>query len=332
MSTAPALAQEESPAANTTSCTADRYLVLTPEVALPEPLSREIRTDLAAELAPRGISVCDQENPNTAPLALVTLRASNNVVAIELDDRTTHKRVARDLRLEPIPESGRALATAIAIDELLRASWAELTLRPPRAPTPETEEPPPRAKPEAEPRPAPRQPPADARLTQALHLSTGFAHGAESWNAFSLSLRADWWPRTWAWFEVGASVLRAFTVEVPVGEVAAQGVGADLTAGACLPRTGRLFGCAGARAGVDWIAFDARADASEARARRDVGSALRLEGVGMAGLSLPHHMFLLTQLSLGAPVQSVVATDGTEPVLGLRGLMWSGALGLGVQR
>ena len=48
--------------------------------------------------------------------------------SISVDDGVTKKRVARDLDLRSIPADGRAMMIALALDELLRASWAELTL------------------------------------------------------------------------------------------------------------------------------------------------------------------------------------------------------------
>lgn len=60
-------------------------------------------------------------------------------VVIEIDDRVTQKRLARDLDLAAFPEDGRALALAVASDELLRASWIELAMAdapPPARPPP----------------------------------------------------------------------------------------------------------------------------------------------------------------------------------------------------
>ena len=58
---------------------------------------------------------------------------------MDVRDAITAKSVQRDVALEGVPSDGRALTVALAADELLRASWAELAIRtapPPRAPVP----------------------------------------------------------------------------------------------------------------------------------------------------------------------------------------------------
>jgi len=54
-------------------------------------------------------------------------------------DAVTAKRVERDVDLDAVPKDGQPLTLALAADELLRASWAELALStapPPAAPVP----------------------------------------------------------------------------------------------------------------------------------------------------------------------------------------------------
>ena len=97
---------------------------------------------LRAELAPRHIALCDTPSADApAPLAIVSVRASAESASVTVDvrDSVTAKSVSRDVGLEGVPEDGRALTVAVAADELLRASWAELALRsapPPRRAVP----------------------------------------------------------------------------------------------------------------------------------------------------------------------------------------------------
>ena len=93
----------------------ERYLILRSESSLNEAFAEEIRVDLAAELQRRSIGVCVTPRAEVSPLALVTLRQAEAVLSIELDDRMTQKRVQRDLSLLKVPETGRALAAAIAV-------------------------------------------------------------------------------------------------------------------------------------------------------------------------------------------------------------------------
>ena len=91
-----------------------------------------VLSDLRAGLAPSQIEVCERAADETAePLARVVVVEVTGQARFSLDvtDSVTHKRVGRDLALDKLPADGRALALAVAAEELLRASWAELALR-----------------------------------------------------------------------------------------------------------------------------------------------------------------------------------------------------------
>jgi hypothetical protein len=96
---------------------------------------------LRTELASRGFDLCaagPRPHPSIAAIQ-VMLRSESVTLDIEVRDALTAKRVARNVDLSTLPADGRPLAIALAADELLRASWAELALRtapPPAAPVP----------------------------------------------------------------------------------------------------------------------------------------------------------------------------------------------------
>jgi hypothetical protein len=100
---------------------------------LPAAFAETVRSDLRAGLAPSNIEVC--EAPRAAggqPLATVALEEIGTAGArysLDVTDSVTQKRVGRDLSLEKLPADGRAFALAVAAEELLRATWAELALR-----------------------------------------------------------------------------------------------------------------------------------------------------------------------------------------------------------
>jgi hypothetical protein len=101
---------------------------------LPEAFAQAVRSDLRAGLAPSHIDVCEEPNSSgTEPVARVALEQLGSGARYSLDvtDSVTHKRVGRDLSLEKLPADGRAFALAVAAEELLRATWAELALRGP---------------------------------------------------------------------------------------------------------------------------------------------------------------------------------------------------------
>jgi hypothetical protein len=93
--------------------------------------STEIARLLRAELASRHIDLCDAPQPNApAPIATVTTNVGETsaTVRVGVHDSVTEKSLSRDVDLEHVPSDTRALTVALAADELLRASWAELAI------------------------------------------------------------------------------------------------------------------------------------------------------------------------------------------------------------
>ncbi|HET7538555.1 MAG TPA: hypothetical protein VFK05_01740 [Polyangiaceae bacterium] len=110
---------------------------------LPAEFSRTIRNDLRAGLLPSHIEVCEEPNgTGSEPVARVRIEPIGSTArfSLEVTDSVTHKRVGRDLALDKLPPDGRAFALAVATEELLRATWAELALR--DSDTPEATAPP----------------------------------------------------------------------------------------------------------------------------------------------------------------------------------------------
>lgn len=119
------------------------------ETSFSPAFQERVLRDLRASLAPRGIAACPAagsgghrsapgdppasgrpvEDAPRAPIARVrvTAGADDRVgVSVDVADAITRKRVGRDVDVQDLPADGQALALAIAVDELLRASWAEL--------------------------------------------------------------------------------------------------------------------------------------------------------------------------------------------------------------
>lgn len=122
------VARAESPA----ECTGEKPWVSVGG-RVPLPFVAAVRSDLRAGLAPSNIDVCETAPPKTPePLASVLIAEVEPARArysVDVTDSVTKKRVGRDLALDKLPADGRALALAVAAEELLRASWAELALR-----------------------------------------------------------------------------------------------------------------------------------------------------------------------------------------------------------
>jgi len=104
------------------------------EDAFPPAFRAQVLRDLRGGLAPGGIAACSAEQAAEAgatPAAEIRVAAGPEAtvgVVIDVADAVTRKRVGRDVDLEGLPADGRAFAVALAADELLRASWAELAL------------------------------------------------------------------------------------------------------------------------------------------------------------------------------------------------------------
>jgi hypothetical protein len=117
--------------ATTSECTGDK-----PWVAVvgrvPAPFAEAVRSELRAGLLPSNIDVCQEGAAFPRPLAsvvIVEVEPARARYSVDVTDSVTQKRVGRDLALDKLPADGRPLALAVAAEELLRASWAELALR-----------------------------------------------------------------------------------------------------------------------------------------------------------------------------------------------------------
>ena len=92
-------------------------------------LAASIREELDAELG-RARLCASAIEAGSKPLARihVTLHGAAGAT-IRIEDAVTKKTVEREVDVADLPADGRALPIAIAADELLRASWAEVGLR-----------------------------------------------------------------------------------------------------------------------------------------------------------------------------------------------------------
>jgi hypothetical protein len=325
----PATAQH---VAESDGCAGERFVVVTFASDIDAAFAAEVRTDLATELSQRGITLCSADATPREPAASIAVRIEDTTVFIALDDRLTQKRVARDLTLAHLPRNGRALATAIAIDELLRASWAELTLRrddrPPPASTPPEQ--PPRAPPLiAIPSGRPPPPPSTKKHRLLLGGDVGYSHTAYAFDAFSFDARATYRPH-FGWFVLQLGPLRGLRVDTERGELVTRGVFSAVTAGACAQGAPRVFGCAGARAGISFLAFRG-SDARMAEARDREATVVSVSAVTMVGGKLSERFTLFGELGAGSVVKGARATDGTQRLVSVTGLLLTLHAGLEVE-
>ncbi len=89
-----------------------------------------IGADLQAGVSSSPISVVieGEENAARSDARVCFSAAGEGKIRLEVDDTLTNKKLVRVIDLGALPPDGHDLAVALAADELLRASWAELEL------------------------------------------------------------------------------------------------------------------------------------------------------------------------------------------------------------
>jgi hypothetical protein len=301
--------------------------------------ARAVIERLEVELAGRGVSLCSQP-PAGGEGALASVHvgagASAHGASVKLDievrDDVTEKRVAREVDLEGTPRDERSLVIALAADELLRASWAELALdRSGSAVAGRERAPKPRAPISPEVREA-ITPELRARQ-RASWLSLGVAGAAEAWTggvtAFGadavIALRPS--PRLALGLAVGARA--ALAVAAPDGSMSARGVVFRVGPEIALTEPGRAAWLAwSARAGLYLVALEGDA-APTATADSATRAAFALDTGPRLHVALPSvAASLVVGADVGAALRAVGLDDGAARVASLGGAGFLATLGV----
>jgi hypothetical protein len=319
-------------APETPPCVFERYVSVAAAEGFDPHLADEVRKDLSAELAPRGFGVCPSRAAQGELVAEVALvQREPALVAIQVEDYTTGKRVARDVRLARIPSGGVALAIAIAADELLRASWAELLLRRNEAARAEHPD-----QPAVAPRPASAETPRSepwhkhvAKVPAAVALGIDYAHSPKQWDGFGLDLRLQLRPLRYGFFEVGGGGVLARPVAGDSGTVRAAGALALMTLGACGALHTRVVLCGGARGTFQWTRFRGTDAQQDGKARQVDLTSFVLSALAQAQVLVASRVFVFGELSLGGAPVSAHALDRDGTLVAIQGLMIGAALGVG---
>ena len=320
------------PARAEKACGVDRPWVLMELSELDPAFGAQIISDLRAGLAPSRIDACVAEAlERKAPLATVKIAGvvgRDLAYSIDVSDSVTEKRIGRDVDLSHVPSDGRAFALAVAADELLRASWAELALAKQRAPEPPPEpKPPPRSLPEAAPAPAPTVP---ERQFTALGLGLGF----ESYTGGQLhfGVEAFWLQPLARWLRLGVSagVRRGLTVDAPSGSIESRAIQLELSlrlalAQSAIFRMDALVAFSGAEV---WFVPKPISGAEATKTHSET-----LFGRGGLALTLGHagSVRSVTTLGAGGPLLSFSASDGGEVVTGVSGVEFFATSGVALE-
>ncbi len=238
----------------------------------------------------------------------------------------TSKRVSRDVDLRSIPSDGRELVLALAADELLRASWAELALAsapPPAVPVPEPVQ---RTVDSSVRAVATASPPARSGAIGVMLASEAFTGGQVQWGA---DARAEWFvtPRFATTLRFGfRSALPKQTQE---GEVRASAILGGLGAAYAVLASSRVRLDLFARLDAAQVTYAADTTV-DAVASSGSALALLVSGGGEIAWSVLPSLRLSGELGAIAPIRPVRATEAeTNVVLGVSGVGALAGIGAG---
>jgi hypothetical protein len=312
--------------AQSSECSGDKPWVAV-SGRVPASFAEAVRSELRAGLAPSSIDVCETFAGGAEPLARVTLRqvdAFGARYSLDVTDSVTKKRLGRDLLLDKLPADGRALALAVAAEELLRASWAELALR--GVHSAQTAAPPEvRAVVEKG-----TPPPAPPRRYTALGARLGFEHflggqthyGADLFGAVPLG------PVAGALFAVGAR--RALSAQAPHGSIAATALSAEAGVSLTFYRQSGLDLGAFVSARLLRLSFEPEASPSVV-AEPESGLAVTSRVGLLFAFGSPGLIRSYSALGAGLPLKSLSASDSGAAVTGASQLELFASTGLALE-
>jgi hypothetical protein len=281
-----------------------------------------LATQLAAGLSARHIELCWDEGLALADAAseLAFSGSPAAAVTITIRDAITGKLVVREVELRAVPADARPLTLALAVDELLRASWVELTLadapRPPRAVPSEIGE-------------IVAASPGRTSAVGRWQLSAAIA--AEHFGGGSEQAGVDVAARVSLQTRLGLEGTLGLRREAPVdaADGTARGTAIDAALDAAIvlaphARRWELELLAGARGMHLEVSGDPRAGA---RGHDASAIALYLDAGLRAGVRVGRASGLSLTGSFGVPVHAVDILDGDTRIAGLSGPLLAFALG-----
>lgn len=321
-SSSPVLAEEA-------LCGVDRPWVLMDLVGLEASFGERMLSDLRAGLAPSRIEACvDAPVQRKPPLATVRIARANEAsqsYSIDVSDSVTQKRIGRDVELSHVPPDGRAFALAVAAEELLRASWAELALSKEK----------PREKPPPEPAPRRVEPPAPPLApSEAVHAALGLGVGLETYTGGQTHFGVDlfWLAPLSRSLSLGITLgaRQGLSVESANGSIGAVAMALEVSIRPVLLESSlvRLDAVLGLRGAEVWF----RPEPSDA-ARGTTMESQTLFGRGGFALAIgrPGSVRSLSQVGAGGPLRSFSAADGGEVVTGVSGAEFFATSGVALE-
>lgn len=298
----------------------------------PPGFAQKVLGDLRAGLEARGIDACaDTTGPSSeAPLASVRIAALDKksvAVTVEIRDAVTAKRVSRDVDLALVPSDGRAFAVAIAVDELVWASWAEIALarksRQPSANAARLAPPPEVVEGVEDELPASGSAPKlGARFAVEHYLGGQTLLGADAATVLPLGARfaLD--------FEAGGRA--GLRTSAPDGDVSSSAIGFGASGRYAFVHT--AFADVGLTLGLRAAVVRFRGSPEPGAGAAELsGLTLYARGGAFTGLALGGPFGLDAAFGAGAPLRGLEATDAGQEVSGVSGAEFFARLGFTVE-
>ncbi|HEX4516349.1 MAG TPA: hypothetical protein VH054_22530 [Polyangiaceae bacterium] len=288
----------------------------------------EIARLFAAELRARHIAVCNTPAEGAPPpLGVVAVRTSSEAAFVEVDvrDDLTAKSLKREVALADVPSDVRALTVAVAADELLRASWAELAVKSAFSAKQQEKVP-------AEVRDVVRDTMVDVPKRDEPRIAFGAGAVLDAFTGGSTLLGAD--VLADAWIVPRLRIVARFGLRSGLSARGADGdvstsaisfkLGAALTLTPPQLRAGLDLAL---RAGAMRVAFVAT-PSTGASAQSLADTAVLADAALLGWVKLAPNLRALADAAFSVPLRSVVATDGADVVTGVSGVGVSATLGL----
>lgn len=312
-----------------------------------EPLRARVLRQIRTDLERKGLAVCEsgEEGAPVAEMRMTLARPAS--LSIELQDEVSRERFAREISLAEVPNDALAFSIAATAEELLYASWAQNAVAhaPVRTAAPPSPAPPPPAPiaspaalPSTSPEPAisvgarpgfeavPKRPTGVATSVYVLGAGETATQGETGLGA---DVGVTWGGR--AALGARAGFRLAPTIASPHGSVEMREAIVGLTGSLAFVRRSAVWGGeALVHGNVLYVAFDGVAGPA---ARALSGSALGLVlSAGLGGwVRVARSWRVIGEVTGGAPVHSVTASDSGDVVTGIGGLVIGFALGLATQ-
>jgi hypothetical protein len=287
-----------------------------------EGLKEAALQDLKAGLASRNIETCQEtEGPSKPPVAAIRI-SSNGIesvqVTVEIRDSVTEKRVSRDVDLSSMPLDGRALAIALAADELVWASWAEIALRGTKRRTAA----PPQVVAAVEQNI--QQSEQDSPRLGVEVAAEHFGAGVSQFGADALFVLA---PTQRFRLRLALGIRQGLTVSAPDGKVRPTSAGMSFDGGPLLLKTSRIEIAWTAGAHVAWIRL--QGDAARGALSSDLNGLALFARTGInAAVHAARPLWFEFGAGLGIPLRGLEATDAGRDVAGVAGLEQYGSFAL----